>query len=745
MAEQLESKTAKLEARDIQFALQSLDQVLVNTTDQSKLMQSSLEKVCQLTNAQLGSIYLWQAESNRLSLAAEWGGRAQPLTQEISLGEGMVGQAAQLGEPLVWEGQPSQPLVYRTPAGDLMPQSLAAVPLMLKRSLIGVLFLGSLTSFSAQSRNLLKSIDRRLATAIANAQSVETIARQREELTTVFEQLADGVLLSDPAGRILKINSAGRTMLGFLEGNDALGRASPVVAKSLAEVIKQFDIRNPEGEPLALSDLVIFQAMARNTVVESPMLLRRPDGREVILSTKAAPLVGTESELMGSVMIVRDVTEERNRDTVMQETNRIMIEQQKRMSILQRLTNLINQQLQDLDVLLESIVEATSDAIAWVEVCVLALFDGSGQRLVFSATRGLPPGFEPPDGYTLDQENLLTRVFLEGIPIEIKTGESHLVAEMPVQSALCVPIESNRSGRLGVLAIAHTSLSRAGSREDSNLLASFGVQAAIAIGNAQLINQIEAQNAQLMEATQLKSQFLANMSHELRTPMNAIIGFSQVLLRQRRDPLTPAQLDMVERILRNGKNLLELINDILDLSKIEAGRMEPQPEYFHVNELIAHTCESLQPLAASKSLSFTFHNDLGNCTMYQDPLRLKQVLNNLISNAIKFTDRGSVAVTLKTWDADRIAIAVQDTGIGIEPEFQRAIFEQFRQVDQSSTRRYGGTGLGLSITEQLIRLMGGEIIVASEVGVGSTFTAVLPLRSPDPVSLMEPERMTPSP
>lgn len=730
MAEQLESKTAKLEARDIQFALQSLDQVLVNTTDQAKLMQSSLEKVCQLTNAQLGSIYLWHAESNKLGLAAEWGGRTQPQAQDIALGEGMIGQAAQLGEPIVWEGQPSQPLVYRTPAGDLVPQSLAAVPLMLKRSLIGVLFLGSLTSFSAQSRNLLKSIDRRLATAIANAQSVETIARQREELTTVFEQLADGVLLSDPAGRILKINSAGRAMLGFPEGNDALGRASPVVAKSLAEVIKQFDIRHPDGAPLALSDLVIFQAMAHNTVVESQMLLCRPDGREVILSTKAAPLVGTESELMGSVMIVRDVTEERNRDTVMQETNRIMIEQQKRMSILQRLTNLINQQLQDLNVLLESIVEATSDAIAWVEICILALFDTLKQRLVFSATRGLPANFLPPDGYTLDQENLLTRVFREGIPIEIKNGEAILVDDLPVQSALCVPIESNRSGRLGVLAIAHTTLSRASSREDSNLLASFGVQAAIAIGNAQLINQIESQNAQLMEATQLKSQFLANMSHELRTPMNAIIGFSQVLLRQRRDPLTSAQLDMVERILRNGKSLLELINDILDLSKIEAGHMEPQPEYFHVNELITYACESLQPLAATKSLNFSFENDLGNCTIYQDPLRLKQVLNNLISNAIKFTDQGSVSVHLKSWDDERIAIAVQDTGIGIDSEYQRAIFEQFRQVDQSSTRRYGGTGLGLSITEQLVHLMGGEIIVASEVGVGSTFTAVLPVRFP---------------
>jgi signal transduction histidine kinase len=322
-----------------------------------------------------------------------------------------------------------------------------------------------------------------------------------------------------------------------------------------------------------------------------------------------------------------------------------------------------------------------------------------------------------------------------------------------------VPIESSRSGRLGVLAIGHCHLEKASSREDLNLLASFGVQAAIAIGNAQLINQIEAQNAQLLEATQLKSQFLANMSHELRTPMNAIIGFSQVLLRQRRDALSSSQVDMVERILRNGKNLLDLINDILDLSKIEAGKMEAHPEIFNLDELIHHTCESLQPLASIKSLDFVFENHIGTCAIYHDSIRIKQVITNLVSNAIKFTDNGEVCVELtyaeipntgvemsasetitdpnnpsseevqiSPFATSNILISVRDTGIGIEPEFQRTIFEQFRQVDQSSTRKHGGTGLGLAITEQLVLLMGGTISVESVVNQGSTFTIELPPR-----------------
>jgi signal transduction histidine kinase len=445
----------------------------------------------------------------------------------------------------------------------------------------------------------------------------------------------------------------------------------------------------------------------------------------------------------------------------MQETNKIMIEQQKRMGILQRLTNLINQQLQDLDVLLESVVEATCDAIAWAEVCVLALYNPKENKLILSAAKGLPEDFPLQESFELDAPNLIAQVFKEGIPIEIKAGESRLVESLPVKSALCVPIESSRSGRLGVLAIGHLQLERASSREDLNLLASFGVQAAIAIGNAQLINQIEAQNAQLLEATQLKSQFLANMSHELRTPMNAIIGFSQVLLRQRRDALSPSQVDMVERILRNGKNLLDLINDILDLSKIEAGKMEAHPELFNLDELIHHTCESLQPLASIKSLDFVFQNHIGSCAVYHDSIRIKQVITNLVSNAIKFTDTGEVCIELKYSDRDadnptseilapeinadvinnsilesqasplatsNILISVRDTGIGIEPEFQRTIFEQFRQVDQSSTRKHGGTGLGLAITEQLVLLMGGTIYLESEVDRGSTFTVELPPR-----------------
>ncbi|MCA1904409.1 MAG: GAF domain-containing protein [Cyanobacteria bacterium KgW148] len=720
MADQLEAETQKLAARDIQFGVQSLDQVLVSNTDLDKLVQYSLEKVCCLTGAQMGTIYLWQED--RLVLGAQWGHRSSPPI--VHLGEGIVGQAAQLGEPIIWESQHND-LVYATPIGDVVPQSLSAWPLRLKRSLVGVLFLASLTPLSDQSQNLLHSIDRRLATAISNAQSVQTIAQQREELTTLFEQLVDGILLCDPQGKILKINSAGRKMLGF----PCEPQSSPLVATSMVELVKQFDIRNPKGQPIDPNNLVVFQSMMQGTVVEDEIILCQADRGEVILSTKAAPLVGIANEQLGSVMILRDVTHERYREKMLEETNHLMIEQQKRMGILQRLTNLINQQLENLDELLESIVEATCDAFTWAEVGILALYDSKQEQLVFSAVKGLDPALLT--GVPLTQNNVITQVFLEGVPQQITEGDMTLIANVHLQSALCVPIESSRSGRLGVLAIGHSTLKQANSREDFNLLASFGIQAAIAISNAQLIKQIESQNAQLLEATQLKSQFLANMSHELRTPMNAVIGFSQVLLRQRRDPLTENQIDMIERILRNGKNLLELIDDILDLSKIEAGQMEHHPEYFHLDELIHHTCESLQPLATQKSLQFLFQNHCGRCTLYQDPRRVRQVITNLVSNAIKFTDVGEVRIELQQ-KGDMVSIAVSDTGIGIEPQYQEHIFEQFRQIDQSSTRRHGGTGLGLAISRQLVHMMGGTIGVESTPGKGSRFEILIPFKAEVP-------------
>ncbi|WAL60726.1 ATP-binding protein [Thermocoleostomius sinensis A174] len=242
--------------------------------------------------------------------------------------------------------------------------------------------------------------------------------------------------------------------------------------------------------------------------------------------------------------------------------------------------------------------------------------------------------------------------------------------------------------------------------------------------------QIQLQNLKLLEASRLKSQFLATMSHELRTPLNAIIGFSQLLLRRSKGVLSAQQVDMIERILNNGKHLLELLNDILDLSKIESGRLEVKPETFNLGQVVGATVEELRSLADEKHLSIELSINLDDPQVYSDPHRLRQVLVNLLSNAIKFTDRGEITIDVRTKAPGWVVITVRDTGIGIAPEKVRQIFEPFRQLDQTTTRRYAGTGLGLAITDSLVRMMHGNITVESKLGEGSVFRVELPQQLP---------------
>jgi signal transduction histidine kinase len=238
--------------------------------------------------------------------------------------------------------------------------------------------------------------------------------------------------------------------------------------------------------------------------------------------------------------------------------------------------------------------------------------------------------------------------------------------------------------------------------------------------------QIQLQNFKLLEASRLKSQFLATMSHELRTPMNAIIGFSQILMRPKFGHLSQQQTDMVERILNNGKHLLMLLNEVLDFSKLEGGRLELKPELFDLTKVVKVGVAEMRSLAESKNLSLRVKIDLENPWIFNDSVRVRQILINLLSNAIKFTESGGIWVEIHEIPKNRVAIAVRDTGIGIASKDFQHIFEAFRQVDQSITRKYPGTGLGLAIIDSLVRMMGGKITVESQLGVGSMFRIEIP-------------------
>jgi len=231
----------------------------------------------------------------------------------------------------------------------------------------------------------------------------------------------------------------------------------------------------------------------------------------------------------------------------------------------------------------------------------------------------------------------------------------------------------------------------------------------------------------LHEANRLKSEFLANMSHELRTPLNGIIGFSEVLIDEKAGPLGSRQKEYLNDILNSGRHLLQLINDVLDLSKVEAGKMDLFPETFALPAAVAEVCSVLTPLAKKKNIPIRSEIAPAAAQVTLDQQKFKQVLYNLLSNAVKFTDEGGrVDIVASAQDSSGLRLEVRDSGVGIKADDFSKLFVEFQQLDSGVSRRHQGTGLGLALTKKIVELQKGTITVESEPGRGSTFTVTLP-------------------
>jgi PAS domain S-box-containing protein len=571
----------------------------------------------------------------------------------------------------------------------------------------------------------------------------EVALRQSEARNSaIVEAALDAIITIDHEGRIVEFNPAAEQMFGYARAE--------VLGRPMAEMIIPPALRERHRQGLARY-LATGEGHILGARIEMPAM--RADGAEFPVE-----LAITRVRLEGPPMFtgsVRDITERKQTELTRQALYRASLQIQEPLALRERLDRLI-QTVQEILKLDRVSVFLSDQEERWLQgVASLGIEEPAESIRV-------PIG---PAGGALAQAFFTQEpVVWDGrgpVPASLRLRPPYdQIEALRSRAFIAVPlVVQGRS--IGVLAADRRRSRRPLDAATREMLQLFVTHAALAIEQGRLYEaqrmaaiQLEArvedrtrdlQHAmrQLEAASKHKSEFLANMSHELRTPLNAIIGFSELLQTEQHGPLSDKQTRFVENVLTSGRHLLQIINDLLDLSKIEAGKVELRPGPVQIADLVEGGRAVVSAQAAEKQLDVTTHLEPGLPTIWADPLRIKQVLLNLLSNAIKFTHPGGhVTVSAKRGRmedrsplpgerrgsrGDWIEIAVADTGIGIRAEDADRLFKEFVQLDSVSDRPRQGTGLGLAITKKLVELHGGAIWVESEPGKGSVFTFRLPL------------------
>jgi len=529
--------------------------------------------------------------------------------------------------------------------------------------------------------------------------------RERSLLYSIINAVSDPILLTDTEGRLLIANSRALTLFTATE-EESEGRRSAVRMNNML-----------------LSSALSSKAIEETGAARRELLLVNPiDGSDLVFELLSTV---TEDPRQGSgvVSILRNVTDLRRASEEIEENYRKM--------------RVAEAQARAESDRLNLIIDSVADPIVVTDAGgATSLMNEPAERLFT-----IPKGASAIEQRWVQSNDAHFSSFIAGMLVsadqrrvgeiglvEAKTGEP-----MPVE-AIAGKILSEHGELTAVVTILHD---RREAIEKAKLYeqlkqASDELERKIQLATADIAQQNELlrrQAIELEQASALKSQFLANMSHEFRTPLNAMLGYTSMLLQGVGGPIEAPVKRQLGRIESNGRHLLTIINEILDISRIEAGRMPLQVSKFRIPELVSEVKAELEPIIVRSKLSVTLHVAKDLPPLFTDRQKVKQILLNLLSNALKFTHHGAVTISATADKRDRtVQLSVVDTGIGIAPADQERIFEDFRQLDNSPTRAYGGTGLGLSICRRLAQMLDGRISVQSQMGRGSTFTLALPTK-----------------
>ena len=560
----------------------------------------------------------------------------------------------------------------------------------------------------------------------------EEALRASERRYRQLVESANSIILEwDTTGRVQFLNRFGQNFFGFTEeeivGRNVMGTIVPEAETSGRDL------------QLMIEDMCQFPAKYEKNENEN----MKKDGERVWVSWANKALMDADGNPVGVLSIGNDVTARRRAEEELRLQNEYLAAlHDTTLGLLSRL---------DISNLLEALITRAAQLLGTKHGYIY---------LVEPETLLLPPEeriierkvgvgiFNQFIGSRLKPgQGLSGKVWQSGQPMVVNDynswpGRSPNFDENVMCAVMAVPLthntDTNNSGSqvVGVLGVAYdTEFARTFDDEQIELLSRFGQLASIALDNARLYTAAQQAREVAESANKTKSVFLANMSHELRTPLNAIIGYSEMLIEDAEDFGQEDIIPDIEKIRGAGQHLLAVINDILDLSKIEAGKMELYLESFDISHMIKDVVSTIQPLIEKNANTLTVHcaDDIG--LLYADLTKVRQGLFNLLSNASKFTQKGTITLSAarETMNGmDWVTFRVADTGIGMTPEQMELLFEAFTQAELSTSRKYGGTGLGLTITKRFCQMMGGDIRVESEIEVGSTFIIRLPAIVADP-------------
>ncbi|MBI5928060.1 MAG: GAF domain-containing protein [Chloroflexi bacterium] len=581
-------------------------------------------------------------------------------------------------------------------------RSELCLPMIVGEQLVGVIDIQSdkLNSFKDEDILILSTLASQIATAISNARAFQNVEAARAEVSRIFNLSADMIGSAGFDGYFKSLNPAWTKNLGW--------SIEELSSKPFVEFV------HPDDRQRTLDEYASEMEKGSPTI-SFENRYQCKDGSYRWISWNATPILDEAV----TYFVARDVTGQK--DTERRE----------------RLANELGQQLSSLlqqEELLKETVEQLSQAFGYYHTQIY-LVDEDGKRLVLSEGVGRAGEIMKQQQHSIPlraERSLVARAGRSMQPVvaeDVALDPNYLPNPLLpyTRAEIAVPVFAG-DRLLGVLDVQHNTPGFFDAGQVRTLLV-VASQLAVALSNAELYAEQLRTTEQLRELDRLKNEFLASMSHELRTPLNSIIGYAEVILDGLDGPLNEEMEEDVHSIHQSGKLLLSLINDILDLAKIEAGQMELEYEPVDISAFLAKAVESSNILVKDKHVEMRSEvsNEVRDLDHFEaDPIRLQQIVNNLLSNAAKFTEQGSITAKARI-DNGSLVISIVDTGMGIAQDKLDIIFERFRQADQSSTRRAGGTGLGLAITRQLIQMHGGDIWVESEIGKGTSFSFSIPL------------------